>query len=269
MARYKYAFSDYDKEKMARCAVISASVSTKHCIEICNVIRGKKTETAKRVLDDAIALKKPIPFRRFNDNVGHKKASGPARFPVKACTEILQAIEACEANAQAKGLSTADLVVTHISSNLASRPWHYGRARRRKSKRTHIEIVLLETGAVGKAKKKEADKKKEDVKADADKAKAKTTEKKIKEKPEKPVEPVEKEVTKKPGQPVKTAEKKPAQPMDKPGEKVASESKQIKKEEKSPEKKQQKTDKTSKPNDESKDKGAMKDGPKKHTGKED
>jgi len=141
---YGYAFKDYNKDTMARGVLLSASVSTKHCIEICNRLKGKKLSQAKQILDGVIELKKPIKFTKFNDNVGHKPGIGPGRFPQKAATEVLKALNSCEANAASKGLNTDELKIRHMSANLASRPWHYGRARRRKMKRTHVEIVLEE-----------------------------------------------------------------------------------------------------------------------------
>jgi len=141
----KYAFRDYNPETMARSMLLSSSVSTKHCIEICSLLKGKKVARAKVLLQDAIDMKQAIPYRRFNDNIGHKPGIGPGRYPIKACTEVLKAVSSCEANAQNKGLNTDALKIVHISANLAARPWHYGRARRRKMKRTNVEIVVQET----------------------------------------------------------------------------------------------------------------------------
>jgi len=141
---HKYAFKDYNKDTMARGVVLATSVSTKHCVEICNAIRGKKVARAKIILDDAMEMKKAIPFRRFKLGIGHKTGIGPGRYPIKACGEVLKTIKSCEANAQNKGLNPEELKIVHISANLASRPWHYGRARRRKMKRTNVEIVLKE-----------------------------------------------------------------------------------------------------------------------------
>ena len=141
---YSYAFKDYNAETMARGVIMSADVSTKHCVEIANAIRGKKIAQAKDILNNAMTMKKAIPFRRFKHNIGHKTGIGPGRFPVKACGQVLKVLDSCEANAQNKGLNTDDLKIIHISANMASRPWHYGRARRRKMKRTHVEIVLEE-----------------------------------------------------------------------------------------------------------------------------
>jgi large subunit ribosomal protein L22 len=142
---YKYAFKGYEKESMSRCVLTAASVSTKHCVEIAGSIRGKTVKQAVKILEDAIALKKAIPFNRFKRNIGHKKMVGPGRYAIKACGEVLKALKQCEANAENKGLNASDLKIVHVNANLASRPWHYGRQSRRKMKRSHIEIALQES----------------------------------------------------------------------------------------------------------------------------
>jgi large subunit ribosomal protein L22 len=149
---YRYAFQGYDKDRMARGVLLSAPVSTKHCIEISSRIKGKRIAVARKILQDAIELKRAIPFKRFNDNVGHKKVVGPGRYASKACGEVLRVVNQCAANAENKGLSAESLIVKHISANLASRPWHYGRQTRRKMKRTHIEVVLEEAESKKKTK---------------------------------------------------------------------------------------------------------------------
>ncbi len=152
--------SDYDKEKMAIAVGKSLPISTKHCIEIASAIRGKKLSVAKQIVQDSIDFKKAIPFRRFNDNVGHKKgrmASG--RYVPKACTAVMKLLDSVEANAQFKGLNTNALVINHVNANIASRPWRVGRQSRRKSKRTHFEVVVIE--AETKAREKPAKETKE------------------------------------------------------------------------------------------------------------
>ena len=141
----------------------SLPVSTKFSVEICNFIRKKKVEDAKQILSKVADGKMAIPFKRFNRDLSHKKGMGPGRFPKKAVEEILQLLESVEANAQFKGINTADLYISHICAHLASRPWRYGRQRRRKAKRTHIEIVVQEKKVVkeGIEEKKTTPKKKE------------------------------------------------------------------------------------------------------------
>ena len=139
-----YATKDYKPENMARARGISLPISFKQSIEICNFIRGKKVKDAKNALAEVINKKKAMPFTRFEHNLGHKKKIGAGRYPIKSSKEILKLMESAEANAQFKGLNTADLEIAHICANKASKVWHFGRKRRRKAKRTTIEIIVQE-----------------------------------------------------------------------------------------------------------------------------
>lgn len=167
-------------------------ISTKHGIEIGHFLRFKTTAFAKNYLEDVIALKKAIPFRRHNRDVGHRKGPMAAgRYPQKAAKEFLKIVKAVEANANAKGLNTSVLKISKLIANKAASPMGGGRSRT-SSKRTHLEIEVVE----GKTKKKAA----------------KKTEKKAEVKKEEPK--VEKKV-----EPVKEAakvEKKEAEVKEKP-----------------------------------------------------
>ena len=135
----------------------SLNISSKQAMEICSFIRNKNLQEAKKILSEVVLLRYSIPFKRFNDNLSHKKKKGPARYPVKAAKEINKLLESAEANAQFKGLSK-DLVIKHVKADFASRPWHSGRQRRIKMKRTNIELIVEE------AKKEEPEKKGREVK---------------------------------------------------------------------------------------------------------
>ncbi len=160
----KYSTEKYDKENMARVVGRSLPISTKFCIEICNMIRNKSTENAKKILQDTIEGKKAIPFRIFNRDLSHKRKIGPGRYPKKAAIEIVNLLESAEANAQFKGLNTSNLFITHINAHLASRPWRYGRQRRRKAKRSHVEIVVAERKTQETPKENKTQAKKEEKK---------------------------------------------------------------------------------------------------------
>lgn len=134
----------YDKENMAKVVGRSLPISTKFCVEICNFIRNKNTSEAKEILRKVIDRKKAIPFKIFNKDLSHKRKIGPGRYPKKAAGEIIKLLESVEANAQFKGLNTSNLYIAHINAHLASRPWRYGRQRRRKAKRTYVEIIVGE-----------------------------------------------------------------------------------------------------------------------------
>ncbi len=183
-------------ENTAKASAVDLHISTKHSIEICNHIRKKSLEKAKATLKRVIAQKEAIPFKRFNSDVGHKPGKIAAgRYPLNASKAILQLLNDVEANAQSKGLSTSDLTILKLCANKASTPWRHGRKRRRKSKRTHLEIVVESKEIIQKSKekpktieKKEQPKPKEEQKTEDNKKskeKLKTTEKKEDKKKEK------------------------------------------------------------------------------------
>src|SRR3989338_4606564 len=154
-----YSFSSYSKDNMARAIGKSLPISFKQSIEICNFIRNKDVGYAKNVLNRVIEKKTAIPFRRFNDNMGHKKRIAAGRYPGKASREILSLISLVEANAQFNGMNSSNLVIAHINANKAATVMHYGRKRSRKAKRTNIEIVVKERAGKKEDAKKTAEKK--------------------------------------------------------------------------------------------------------------
>lgn len=118
-------------------------VSTKHSVEISNYLRYKDTSFAKKFLEEVITLKKAVPFKYFTKDLGHKPGMAAGRYPQKAAQEFLRLIKAVEANAQGKGLNTANLKIVKILANKASIPFTGGRLQRGK-KRTHLEVVVKE-----------------------------------------------------------------------------------------------------------------------------
>jgi len=123
------------------------SISTKHSIEVCNFIRGKNLQEGKDILKKVIEKERAVPFRRFNRDLGHKKGIGPGRYPINVCKDIIKVLDLAEANAQYKGLDIKNLIIKSIKADKASTPWHSGRQRRRKMKRTHIEVIVEEKEA--------------------------------------------------------------------------------------------------------------------------
>ena len=98
MAKNKYAYNnkDADESKTARAMARSLKVSPKHCVEICSAIRGMDVAKAKAYLNDVIEMKKAVPFKRHNRDVGHRKGMkgwAAGRYPVKASKAILNVIE--------------------------------------------------------------------------------------------------------------------------------------------------------------------------------
>ena len=138
----------------AKALGLNLPISTKQSVEICSFIRNKTTDKAKILLQEVMDEKKPVPFMRFNRDVGHKKGKiRSGRFPVKSCSEFLRLVKAVEANALNRGLSSL-LLIKEIKANKSSKTWHYGRQRRTRMKRTNIEIVICESESKVKAPEK-------------------------------------------------------------------------------------------------------------------
>ena len=148
---FNYAFKA--EEGMAKAFGRGLGISTKKSVEICKVLRGKSVQKAKEYLGRVLTMEDAVPMKRYNRDVPHRKGMAGGKYPLKAAKEILKIVESAESNAHSKGLSK-ELVIVHISAHLASRPWHYGRQKRSKMKRTHIQVVLME-------KKQKAEKPKE------------------------------------------------------------------------------------------------------------
>jgi len=151
MAKIKYAYKE-NGPKIARAVGRSLKISPKHSVEICRKIKGMALEDAKNYLEDVIAMKKPVPFKRHNKKVGHRKGlegwpSG--RYPVKAASHILKVLENAEANAEYKGLDTENLKINHVSSHRGfiirgGIPRAFGRITPFNTPTTHVQIVLKE-----------------------------------------------------------------------------------------------------------------------------
>lgn len=145
----------------ARAVGIGLPISVKHSVEVCAFIRGKELQLAKRLLQEVIAQRRAVPYRRYTFDLGHKAGMSSGRYPVSTCKEILRLLESAEANAQFKGMNTAHLTVVHVLAHKASEPHHAGRHRGRRMKRAHVEMLLAERapqqrGSKGSVKKKAA-----------------------------------------------------------------------------------------------------------------
>jgi len=142
---YKYA----SKEVVgARAVMRNVPISTKQSIEIANRIRGRSTAFAKRMLEDAISMKRAIEFKKYIGDTGHKAGKmGAGRFAPKTAKQLLLLIKSAEANAADIGMNTSSLRIGAIVANKAAKRARHGRQRSRDAKNTTVEIVLVESKA--------------------------------------------------------------------------------------------------------------------------
>ncbi len=134
----KYAFQ---KENVVKAYGKDLPISRKHGYELANFLRYKPVNRVVRELEEIIKLKLPVPFRRYNGDVGHKTKIGSGRYPVKAAKYFLKVVKNAINNAKQKGLNIDELYVVHLSTHKASTPLSSGR-RHRSTKRLHVQVGL-------------------------------------------------------------------------------------------------------------------------------
>ncbi len=144
-----YTYQDEPGVTVARARGIELPISPKKTYEVLNAIRGLSVDRARTVLEETIALRKAIPFRRYNQETAHHTGTGPGRFPVKVATQVLKVLENAEQNAEYEGLDTDRLFVKIAASargqiRQASMPRAHGRATPWNEQTTNVEIVLAE-----------------------------------------------------------------------------------------------------------------------------
>jgi len=153
--KYNYAF-DVEKQNQVKVVGRDLNISTKQAIEICSFIKKMPLKKARATLEKVEKKKLAIPFKRFTEGAGHKKGvggTGAGKYPVLASKQFLKLLKSLESNAQNKGLSS-ELRIIHACAQRASTPFHYGRKRRIKMKRTHVELVAEETEPEKKSEKR-------------------------------------------------------------------------------------------------------------------
>lgn len=147
---YSIQLSDEEAEVTARAAGRDLAIKPRHAINICAAIRGMDLAAAQAYLEDVIAKRRAIPFRKHNTKVGHRRGGmGPGRYPVRASRAILAVLANAESNAEYKGLEPEDMFILHAVAQRGapiegSMPRAQGRSSPWNKATTHIEIVVME-----------------------------------------------------------------------------------------------------------------------------
>lgn len=137
----------------AKAVGVALPISRKRSVEVCSALRGMNVQKAKKYLENVIALKLPVAYKRYNADVAHRAGMSAGRYPQKTAQHILSILKSAEANAQNKGMSTGKLIIEHAAAQQGPSQMRYGR-QRAKAKRTHIEIILTQSAEEPKTEKK-------------------------------------------------------------------------------------------------------------------
>jgi large subunit ribosomal protein L22 len=144
-----YTYQGEAGTTVARARGIEIPMSPKKTYEVLNAIRGLPLEKAETFLEEVVAQRRAVPFRRYNQEVAHKRGTGPGRYPVKVAKNVLQVLHNARENAEYEGLDSDRLVVKVAASargriREASMPRAHGRATQWDEQTTNVEIVLVE-----------------------------------------------------------------------------------------------------------------------------
>lgn len=152
MPIFDYSFQGYVKTKHVRASLRDANISHKHAREVCKAIKGMYVLKAREYLENVVALKQPVPFKRYKLQVAHRSQlqGFPAgRYPVKTAKEFLKLLDNLEANAEYKGMDIDRLKIIHAAAypgakirNFIERA--FGRASPYYNILTHVELVAME-----------------------------------------------------------------------------------------------------------------------------
>jgi large subunit ribosomal protein L22 len=152
MARIDYSLK-IKGDTIARAKANELNMSPKHSIEIATFIRHQRVNDAIAYLNQVVALKKAIPFRRFNRNVAHKRGLpgnwDAGRYPVKASKAYIQLLESVKKNAEYVGLDAENLEIVHAlaqrgRAQKAFFPRAMGRATPKVRESVSLEVIVRE-----------------------------------------------------------------------------------------------------------------------------
>ena len=111
-----------------------------------------RANLARDYLEDVIALKRAVPYKRYARNVAHKHGlvgSDAGRFPQKAAKAVLVVLDNALANAEYTGMESDKMRILHAGTKKGRtiRGWMpraMGRATPKNTETVSVEMILSE-----------------------------------------------------------------------------------------------------------------------------
>ena len=147
MPHWEYSVKELDEARTVKASLREVDVSPKWSREVCRAIVGLTIPEARRLMEDVIAMKRMIPYRRYKrKRAHHAQARGPGGYPVKVARHMLKLLDSLEANAEFKGFDPDEVVIVHAAAHKARRlrkfmPKAFGRATPYDKQLVHIEVI--------------------------------------------------------------------------------------------------------------------------------
>ncbi|KAK9846194.1 hypothetical protein WJX84_002346 [Apatococcus fuscideae] len=160
MVKRKYSRDAENANKACKACGSDLRVHFKNTRESAFALRNMDLTKAKKYLEDVLAHKRIIPYRRFCGGT-------LARKELRVSPRLLKN---AESNAEVKGLETENLYIEHIQVNKAQKQRRrtyraHGRINPFMSSPCHIQVILGEKDSTVKAEPEKADKKLSKAKA--------------------------------------------------------------------------------------------------------
>lgn len=150
MPRWGYSYQGLREEKIAKASLREVDVSPKWSRELCRALLGLTINQARSLCEDIINFKRPIHYKRYNKNRGHRRGLGsPGGFPVKAAKLFSKLLDSLEANAEFKGLDPEKMKIVHAVAYKGRKiyktiPRAFGRSTPYIKQLVHVELVAEE-----------------------------------------------------------------------------------------------------------------------------
>ena len=150
----KYSWTAPVPEKSVRASGSYLRVHFKNTHETAMAVKNMTLPAAIKYMNDVIAHKDVIPFRRFNGGVGRhaqgkKYGVTQCRWPEKSCRFLLGLLNNAASNAEAQGQDPKTMIISHIQVNAAPmqrrRTYRaHGRINPYMSCPSHIELICTQ-----------------------------------------------------------------------------------------------------------------------------
>ena len=139
----KYAEKLASTKEVGKAKGANLKISLKKSVETLSAIKGMKVDNAISFLEDVVEQKRPVPYKRFNREVPHKKGKGIAAggYPVAVAKQILVLLRNAKKNAEELEISDT-LYVISASARKGARRFHTGRNIGQMIKSTNVEIIV-------------------------------------------------------------------------------------------------------------------------------
>ena len=149
---YSYRVRPEEEERTVKASLRKVSISPKAAVEVCREIKGMRLEEARKYLEEVAAMKRPVPFKRYVKDIGHRRELRGwkiGRYPAKVARYLLKLLDNLENNAIDKGLDPSRLRIIHACALKGRKirkyiPRAFGRATPYFDTLVHVELIARE-----------------------------------------------------------------------------------------------------------------------------